>query len=197
MKRLVVYALALVVLGALVGWVSVSGGLPEPTGAVVGQFISRKVHFAFLFLSLVALALGPLHAGEGRLMRVLWTAGAVAIHFVVVQLGKKLYFWPRPIDVGHTVDDAVRGSGFPSGHTVPVFIVAVMVGTLYPRFQIPALLTAILIGYSRAEVLAHFPIQVWLSALIGIALGVFWTTVREAVLKQRPASNSEHPIALP
>ena len=188
MKRFVVFALALLVLGAFVGWVSLSGGLPEPMGAVVGQFISRKVHFAFLLLSISALVFGPLSPGETRLRRVLWTAGAGVIHAIVVQLGKQLYFWPRPIDVGHTFEEKVRGSGFPSGHTVPVFIVAVMVGTLYPRFQIPALLIAILIGYSRAEVLAHFPLQVWLSALIGMVLGFLWTKVREVWLKPEPTS---------
>lgn len=179
MKRHLVFALALLVLGALVGWVSVSGGLPEPTGAAVGQFLSRKVHFAFLVVSIVALLFGPLALGETRVRRVLWTAGAGVIHAIVVQLGKQLYFWPRPVDVGHTFEERVRGSGFPSGHTVPVFIVAVMVGTLYPRFQIPALLVAILIGYSRAEVLAHFPLQVWLSAVIGITAGFLWTKARE------------------
>ena len=197
MKRLAVYAVALAVLGALVGWVSLFGGLPEPMGANMGQFISRKVHFVFLVLCIGLLIFGPLFPGETRAGRVLWTAGAGVIHALVVQVGKKFFFWPRPIDVGHTVDNAVRGSGFPSGHTVPVFIVAVMVGTLYPRFQSPALLVAVLVGYSRAEVLAHFPLQVWLSALIGIVLGVLWTKVRERWIEQRPTSDSEHPIALP
>lgn len=178
MKRLLIFALGLVVLGAILFWVSLTGGLPEPYGSFFGQHLSRAVHFIFLLLSIAYMVFGPLQVGEQRLRRVLWTAGAVAINFAVVETLKHVVFWPRPVDVGETAASASRGSGFPSGHTVPVFIIAVMVGTVYPRLQIPALLMAILIGYSRAEVTAHFPIQVFISAVIGMVLGLLWTQAR-------------------
>ena len=177
MKRTVPFAIALAVLGALVLWVSQTGGLPEPLGASVGQFLSRVVNFVFLLGCGAFLLFGPLRARESRAFRVAWTAGAVLLHFAVVGIIKHFVFWPRPIDAGHTAENAVRGSGFPSGHTLPAFLFASLVGFIEPRLRIPALATAILIGYSRVEVLAHFAIQVWVSALMGLALGALWSRV--------------------
>ncbi|BCM91285.1 hypothetical protein IAD21_03151 [Abditibacteriota bacterium] len=177
MKRLLVCIGALILLGAIVAWVSQTGGLPEPWGTRIGQNLSRAGHFLFLFLSITYLVFGPLRDGESRLFRVLWTAGAVALNFAVVETLKHIVFWPRPVDVGHTAATASRGSGFPSGHTVPDFLIAVLVGHINPRLQIPALIMASLVGYSRVEVTAHFASQVWLSALIGALLGLLWTAL--------------------
>ncbi|RYX82523.1 phosphatase PAP2 family protein [bacterium] len=186
-RHLLVCAGALVVLGILVALVSQTGGLPEPWGTLVGQNLSRAGHFTFLFLSVAYLLFGPLRTNEGRVLRVLWTAGAFVLDLAVVQILKKTVFWARPVDVGHTVENAVRGSGFPSGHTVPAFIIAVMVGHIYPRLQIPALTMAILIGYSRAEVTAHFPLQVFVSAIIGIVLGLLWTAFHKRFVTRATA----------
>ncbi len=158
-------------------WTAQTGGLPEPWGTRVGQNLSRAGHFLFLLSSGLFLIFGPLRPQERRTFRVSWVAGAVALGFAVVQPLKKLLFWPRPIDVGQTAETASRGSGFPSGHTVPAFLIAALVGYIEPRLQIPAFVMAILIGYSRVEVSAHFASQVWLSALIGLALGELWTRV--------------------
>ena len=177
MKRLFPIFLSLAILGALVCWVSQSGGLPEPWGTRVGQNLSHAGHFLFLLFSGVFLIFGPLRPNETRLFRVAWIAGAVALNFAVVETLKRFVFWPRPIDVGQTAQTASRGSGFPSGHTVPAFLIATLIGFIEPRLQIPALVMAILIGYSRVEVTAHFAIQVWLSAIIGLALGELWTRV--------------------
>lgn len=184
MKRLFLSFLALAVLGALVCWVSQSGGLPEPWGTRIGQNLSRGGHFLFLLSSGLFLIFGPLRLNETRAFRVAWTAGAVLLDFAVVETLKHLLFWPRPVDVGKIAGTASRGSGFPSGHTVPAFLIAVLVGYIEPRLQIPALVMAILIGYSRVEVTAHFASQVWLSALIGLALGVLWTRVHPRLALQ-------------
>ena len=177
MKRLLPPFIALAVLAALVFWVSQSGGLPEPWGTRIGQNLSRGGHFGFLLLSGLFLLFGPLRPKENRAFRIAWIAGAVALDFAVVQTLKHIAFWPRPVDVGQTAQTASRGSGFPSGHTVPAFLVAALVGYIEPRLQIPALVMAVLIGYSRVEVTAHFALQVWISALIGLALGELWTRV--------------------
>lgn len=177
MKRLFVALATLVVLAAIVVAVSITGGLPEPLGTLLGQNLSRAGHFLFLLLSIAYLVFGPLRPGEKRPFRIAWMLGAVALNFAVVQLLKKTVFWPRPIDVGETASTASRGSGFPSGHTVPAFLIAVLIGYIQPKLQIPALVMAILIGYSRVEVTAHFALQVWISALMGLLLGELWTAV--------------------
>lgn len=185
--------IALVVLGALVFWTSRSGGLPEPWGTFVGQTLSRPANFAFELLGAAFLLCGPLRKGETRPLRLSWVAGAVALNFGVVEIFKWLVFWPRPIDVGRAVGAATRGSGFPSGHTVPAFLVAVLVGELQPKLRVPAFAMAILIGYSRVEVTAHFASQVWLSALMGVALGLVCCVIRRRVLVRSGVRLDESP----
>ena len=182
MKRLFEFALALLLLGALVFWTAQSGGLPEPWGTRVGQGLSRPANLVFEALCIGFALFGPLAPRETRRFRLSWTLGAGASYALVVESLKRLVFWPRPIDVGALVP--TRGSGFPSGHTVPAFLVAVLVGELEPRLRVPALLGAILIGYSRVEVTAHFASQVWLSAVIGVGLGALWCQIRWRWLKR-------------
>lgn len=175
---------ALLVLGAIVFLTARTGGLPEPWGTFVGQHLSRQGNFLFQALAIGFLVFGPLAPRETRPFRLGWASGAAAINFGVVELIKRIVFWPRPVDVGKTVALASRGSGFPSGHTVPAFLVAVLVSELEPRMRLPALTMAVLIGYSRVEVTAHFASQVWLSALIGMALGLGWCQVRRRFLNR-------------
>ena len=188
MKRACLFAL--LALGALVLLTAQTGGLPEPWGTFVGQNLSRPVNFLFQAGAIGFLLLGPLAPRETRSLRLGWAVGAAAINFGVVELLKRLVFWPRPVDVGHTVQTAVRGSGFPSGHTVPAFLVAVLVGELEPRLRLPALGMAVLIGYSRVEVTAHFASQVWLSAIIGVGLGLGWCAVRRRLLQEKPQGSA-------
>jgi membrane-associated phospholipid phosphatase len=185
MKRVLVLVLALLVLGALVFWTSRTGGLPEPWGTIVGQNLSHGGNFAFEVLAVGFLLFGPLSQCETRRFRFSWTLGAGALYALVVESLKRLVFWPRPIDVGQSALSASHGSGFPSGHTVPAFLVAVLVGELEPKLRVPALGMAVLIGYSRVEVTAHFASQVWLSALIGVGLGLGWCQVRRRLLGAR------------
>lgn len=171
-----VHLLALVALGTLVWWTARTGGLREPWGTRVGQGLSRPFNLVFEALCVSFLLFNPLAPRETRPFRLVWALGALALYALVVESLKRLVFWPRPNDVGALVPS--RGSGFPSGHTVPAFLVAVLVGELEPKLRVPALCGAILIGYSRVEVTAHFASQVWLSALIGVALGWVWCQVR-------------------
>jgi len=178
------FPISLALLGALVFWVSQTGGLPEPWGGRIGQWLSRPWNFVFEFTCVGLLLFGPLAYKETRRFRVLWALGAGASYAIAVEGTKRLVFWPRPEDVGRTVLTAHRGAGFPSGHTVPAFLAAALVGELYPETRWPALVGAILIGYSRVEVTAHFASQVWLSAVIGLALGFVWVKVRRRYVNE-------------
>ena len=167
---------AVAVLCVLVAIVSLSGGLPEPWGTRVGQNISRAGHFTFLLVSLVALVFGPLLPGESRVTRLLMIGGALVGYLVVVEGLKALIWLPRPDDYLRGTHG--RGSGFPSGHTVPAFAVACLVADTFPRFRAPAFAMAVLIGYSRVEVTAHFAYQVAASGAMGAAIGIAMTTGR-------------------
>ncbi len=171
-------ALAVLILWLIVVLVSISGGLPEPWGTIVGQNLSRAGHFTFLAVSLSALIFGPLRTGETRLTRLLMLGGALVGYLLVVEGLKAVIWLPRPDDYLHGTH--TRGSGFPSGHTVPAFAVACLVAATSPKWAWPALAMAIAIGYARVEVTAHFAYQVVASALFGCAIGTAMTMWREA-----------------
>lgn len=162
--------MAVLILWITVALVSQSGGWPEPWGTRIGQIFSRAGHFLFLAISLAALLFGPLQPGETRATRWLMLGGALLGYLVVVEGLKALIWLPRPGDYAHGTH--LRGSGLPSGHTVPAFAVACLVAATYPKWAWPALAMAVLIGYARVEVTAHFAYQVVASALFGIAIGV-------------------------
>lgn len=98
-------------------------------------------------------------------MRLLMLGGALLGCAIVVQGLKALIWLPRPDDTLHGTH--LRGSGFPSGHTVWAFVVACLVADTIPRFRVAAFAMAILIGYARVEVTAHFAYQVAVSGLMG------------------------------
>ena len=170
---------AVAVLCFVVATVSLTGGLPEPWGTRTGQFISRAGHFTFLVASLTALVFGPRLPGESRATRLLMLGGALLGYLIVVEGLKALIWLPRPDDYLHGTH--LRGSGFPSGHTVPAFAVACLVADSFRRWRVPAFGMAILIGYSRVEVTAHFAYQVAASGIFGIAIGmaVTWWRARK------------------
>ncbi len=168
--------IAVAVLCVVVAIVSLTGGLPEPWGTRIGQNLSRGGHFAFLFVSLVALTFGPLLPAESRATRLLLLGGALVGYLIVVEVLKAVIWLPRPDDYLHGTH--LRGSGFPSGHTVPAFVVACLVADTFARFRWPAFAVAILVGYSRVEVTAHFAYQVAASGLFGAAIGMAMTNWR-------------------
>ena len=105
------------------------------------------------------------------------TIGGALVGYLVVVEGLKALLWlPRPDD--YLNGTHLRGSGFPSGHTVPAFAVACLVADTFPRFRMVAFGMAIAIGYSRVEVTAHFAYQVAASGIFGAALGIAMTTWR-------------------
>ncbi len=101
---------------------------------------------------------------------------------LVVQLIKNLVHSPRPklfFEAGQYlffVDDVTRtgNASFPSGHTATAFAIATVVILLIKnkKWQLPILLAAILVGYSRIYLAQHFLIDVIIGACIGCLSGI-------------------------
>ncbi|MCX6855126.1 MAG: phosphatase PAP2 family protein [Verrucomicrobia bacterium] len=70
----------------------------------------------------------------------------------------------------------VRGSSFPSSHTVNMFAAATVVALFYRRAGIGVYFLAILVAYSRLYVGAHWPSDIVPSIGIGILIG--WAVTR-------------------
>jgi len=60
---------------------------------------------------------------------------------------------------------------FPSGHTASAFACAWVLGVRFPRYRIPLLGLAGLIGLSRVHLGAHYPSDVLAGAVVGVGLG--------------------------
>ena len=62
---------------------------------------------------------------------------------------------------------------FPSGHTCSAFAAATVLLRFNKKFGIPALVLAIIIGFSRLYNYVHFPTDVLAGAVLGIVCGLF------------------------
>ena len=83
----------------------------------------------------------------------------------------------RPCDAGIGVFAVAGvshpGYSFPSTHTALSFAAASVIGmTLGKRFGMPAVILAVLIGFSRLYLGVHYPSDVIVGAALGIAIGI-------------------------
>lgn len=114
-------------------------------------------------------------------------ASSYAVTSVVAQILKYIYIAPRPKlyfaeqwSRVHTVDGVyiLEKYSFPSGHTVSAFSAALVITYLCKKqgWGIPALLVAIMVGYSRMYLTEHFYEDVLAGSAIGVFVTIFWLT---------------------
>jgi 4-amino-4-deoxy-L-arabinose transferase-like glycosyltransferase/membrane-associated phospholipid phosphatase len=127
-----------------------------------------------------ALSLALLTAGwireSARLRRAGW-AGLAACVFscLAIAVLKSIWSRPRPLlalfDV-RIVGDPLFTNGFPSGHTLTAWAVALACGAFIPRLRFLLIPISVLTGVSRVYVGAHFPLDVIFGAAFGAILGI-------------------------
>ena len=74
---------------------------------------------------------------------------------------------------------------FPSGHTLHCFIAATVLMYYDRRLGIPALVMAVLVGFSRLYLYVHFPTDVLAGAALGVGIGIITVMIFETVRKRR------------
>ena len=137
-----------------------------------GQFVSRPFNFVYVLLSILLLLCAPAPAGWREFVgRVAWIVLAFVGDLVVVQGAKHIFYAPRPNSGNSWKWGRHPHSGFPSGHTVPAWMLATMGAHVHAAWAPLWFALAALIAWARWKVRAHFAYQVAGSALLGLMLG--------------------------
>ena len=96
---------------------------------------------------------------------------------------------PRPpLDDPQRLDALVSvpaSPSFPSGHATTSFAAAAAVAVLIPRWRVPALALAALVGFRRMYLGVHYTLDVLTGALLGTLIGVTVALSSRAVARAR------------
>ena len=122
----------------------------------------------------------PLYAGV--------TLAALLLTSLVTDLLKQAFDRARPpfgSDPVSPLVDIPTSASFPSGHASTSFAAAVALGILIPRFRVPALALAALVGFSRIYLGVHYAFDVLVGALLGAAIGYVVARAGRALIRRR------------
>jgi membrane-associated phospholipid phosphatase len=168
-KNLLVASIFIVLTAVVTFAIGPEGGIPEPLGSDVGQFLSRQFYALFLAIGIGYSLLSPLETNEPRWSRIGFVLGVVLVCLLVEATLDHLIWEPRP----GWVNVFGKSSGFPSGHAMGSFAMASVITLLRPQLTLIAFGSAFLVAYSRVEVVAHYPHQVVVGAILGTMIS-FW-----------------------
>lgn len=109
----------------------------------------------------------------GIIMAISLVAGTVIGNMVI----KNIVARARPFTVNPDILPSLiiappDSYSFPSGHTLASFECATALFMCNKKMGIPALILAALIGFSRNYLYVHYPTDVIVGALLGIAIGI-------------------------
>lgn len=135
--------------------------------------------YAIFLIAPAFLAMGWWSRGRGddTAARLLWVPCAVALAYGVNWVLKLTFAERRPCRVlggVHTLlpCDAPNDYSFPSNHTVVVVAFAVSVLLVNRRWGLFATIFAVLVGFSRVYIGAHYPHDVLAGALVGTVVAL-------------------------
>ena len=139
-------------------------------GVLSGRVRWRKVGLACLMATLMAgLVVNVFRATTGR------PRPRAAQPYTEVKDG---LYGPHPF--------ASKFQSFPSGHTATSTATAVAIAAAVPIATIPCAVYAIVVGWSRMQLLMHHPTDVTVSLVIGLVCGLcFASTVPRAAIRLR------------
>jgi undecaprenyl-diphosphatase len=110
---------------------------------------------------------------------------AVVAADVVTTLAKAPFHEARPSEPGPLVT-IPNSHSFPSGHAATSFAAATILSAFVPRAAPAFFLLALAIGWSRLYVGVHWPLDVVVGALIGVAIALLLlAAVRRLSTRQR------------
>ncbi|MBV9863921.1 MAG: phosphatase PAP2 family protein [Abitibacteriaceae bacterium] len=155
------------------------------TGGEIGQFISHPINTLYVATSAALLIIPSLVAARHQQVDPTWWWMLDFTAYEVL-IGDGLFhsfLFTHGLEWSHK-PGSVTMSGFPSGHATFAFGLAWLIYQRYPRLAPLWFALAVLIGWSRVEVHAHYTYQVLGGAIIGSFLA-WLATVRTPVTIDR------------
>jgi membrane-associated phospholipid phosphatase len=171
-RKKILVGIGLVVLGVIIHL------LPE-----INKFLFYRINnFHFHWLDTIMLPIT--YCGDGTVLAIvalglwklrgwrkfLWLVLILASVGILVQMIKSFFPSPRPSalfsDI-HILGPVLRARSFPSGHTASTFGLISFLSGEFPQLGTLLWVMAILIGFSRVYVGAHFPADVLFGAGLG------------------------------
>jgi undecaprenyl-diphosphatase len=147
---------------------------PTPVLDEVMRRVSRAADYSRLWLCSAAL-LAAAGGATGRRAAVHGLASTAVTSALVNLVLKPLGRRRRPDRMTHDVPLArhvrmPRSTSFPSGHAASAFAFATGVATALPEAGIPLYGAASIVSYSRVHTGVHYPLDVIVGAVIGVAV---------------------------
>ena len=118
-------------------------------------------------------------------------ASALIARFGITEFIRFFYDRPRPFGVLSDVHQVVfrdGGGSFPSGHAAFSFAIAAVVSRYYPKTSILFFLAALNLSVARVQAGLHWPTDILVGAIIGIAVGLFIHAIAKKLLNPKPAA---------
>ena len=101
---------------------------------------------------------------------------AFAIELPIYKIIKSKTTRLRPYEAIPGIINLVRAPdkySFPSGHTAAAFIMAIIIGSVFPVLALPMIILASLIGISRIYLGVHYPTDVLVGMIVGTLSAFF------------------------
>jgi undecaprenyl-diphosphatase len=166
-------------LGALLAWDEclfrlLNAGWVSPTFDRVLPWMTDAGHYTipFLLVSLVILIAGRL---RGLRFLALAIVSVVVADAISTHLLKHTLWRPRPcvaLEAVRLLVGCVNSPSFPSNHAVNGSALATLAGLHGFRFGLPVAALALVVGYSRIYVGAHYPLDVLAGSVLGIVVAL-------------------------
>ncbi len=168
---------------------------PTPTIDVPLRTLSNAANHAKLYVGIAAV-LFAVGGARGRRAAVTGLAAVGLNSFIVNQPMKLLGNRPRPERGRVRVAEARHckmpsSTSFPSGHSASGFAFAAGVAEAMPQLGIPLRALATAVAYSRVHAGVHFPGDVLVGSLVGMAVGESTARASRAVRRRLPGAQSD------
>lgn len=168
---------------------------PTPTIDVPLRHLSNAANRAKLYMGIAAV-LFALGGPKGRRAAVTGMAAVGLNSFIVNVPMKFLGRRPRPergrvrvAEERHT--KMPTSTSFPSGHSASGFAFAAGAAEAMPQLGIPLRALATAVAYSRVHSGVHYPGDVVVGSLVGMAVGEGTVLASRAVLRRLPGADSD------